>query len=72
MPEAPKRNGSSWLPKLGEVVELRRQGKTVRVGRVEQVMPDGSGFWIAAHGPDRRIFIPTDENDSEIWVCQPG
>lgn len=71
MPEA-KRTKSSWLPKSGEIIELRRQGRTIRVGKVEQVMPDGSGFWIAAHWPDSRIFVPTGEKDLEIWVCQPG
>jgi hypothetical protein len=33
-------------------------------------MHDGSGFWLAAHGPDTRLYVPvpTAEDSIEIRI----
>jgi hypothetical protein len=47
--------GWSWL--VGRTVEVRRYGKRLLVGEVEQTSADGSVLWIAAHGAQtRRLF----------------
>ncbi len=30
-------------------------------------MPDGSGFWIAAHGAEGRLFVDFTYDDLEVW-----
>lgn len=55
-----------WVPSAGDPVELRQDGTTVRTGFAESIMPDGTGFWIAAQGPDLRMYIPLD--DSGLYV----
>jgi hypothetical protein len=58
-----------WQPEPNDFVELRRRGTLVRTGRVEAIMPDGSGFWLAPHGPDQRRYVHlSDEEDLEIWA----
>ena len=59
-----------WLPSLGDLVELRHthSGATVRAGRVEILMPDGTGFWLAADGPDERRYVHIDDENLEIWA----
>lgn len=56
------------VPSAGDVVELRRHGTTFRVGAVETVMPDGTGFWLASHGLDPRVYVPSIEHGVEIWI----
>lgn len=55
-------------PEKGELIELRRSGTPFRQGVIESVMPDGSGFWIAAAGVDPRLFIHRDFTDIEVRV----
>ncbi|WP_423184997.1 hypothetical protein [Arthrobacter sp. NyZ413] len=56
------------VPATGDLIELRRHGRTLRVGAVEAVMPDGTGFWLAAQGIDTRVYVPSGDNDLEIWI----
>lgn len=56
------------VPSAGDVVELRRHGTTFRVGAVETVMPDGTGFWLASRGLDTRVYVPFIEHGVEIWI----
>lgn len=57
-----------WRPDAGDRIELRQNGIAVQVGRVETVMPDGSGFWIAPEGPNQRRYIPVGDETFEIWA----
>jgi hypothetical protein len=57
-----------WTPALGDRVEIRRWGRKLRSGTVEAILPDGSGFWLAALGVDHRIFVHHDFADLEIWA----
>ena len=56
-----------WQPRTGDTVELRQRGRTFRIGQVEVVMPDGSGFWLAADGADPRLYVPAG-GEPEIWI----
>lgn len=56
------------LPSTGDVVELRREGTLLRIGAVETVMPDGTGFWLASHGLDTRIYVSSSQNELEIHI----
>lgn len=53
--------------KPGSVVEVRRVNTCIRQGIVESVMPDGTGFWIEAHGPDPRMFVGADDETVVVW-----
>jgi hypothetical protein len=46
-----------WQDMLGLYVEIRLQGRTVRVGTVDAVMPDDSILWISAEGPYPRQMV---------------
>jgi hypothetical protein len=46
-----------WQDMLGLYVEIRLQGRTVRVGTVDAVMPDDSILWISAEGPYSRQMV---------------
>ncbi len=59
--------GGEWLPSIGDLVGLRRNGVRERTGVVEAVMPDHTGFWLAADGPDTRKYIPMDKVNLEEW-----
>lgn len=59
---------NQWVPEPGIFVELRCQGVTNRAGRIETVMPDGTGFWLEAHGPDTRLYVDVDADLPEIWI----
>jgi hypothetical protein len=48
-------------PVGGGIVEIRQNSNTVRERIVEMVMPDGSGFWLAAEGADKRVYVPVSE-----------
>jgi hypothetical protein len=48
---------SDWQRVLGQYVEIRRHGKTIRTGKVEAVMPDNSILWIAADGGYSRELV---------------
>jgi hypothetical protein len=58
----------TWEPATADVVALSRHGRTIRVGIVESVMPDGQGFWLAAYGLDTRVYVPNDEAGLEIRI----
>ncbi|MCT9623938.1 hypothetical protein HWD94_02225 [Pseudarthrobacter equi] len=46
-----------WHRALGQYVEVRLHGKTLRTGVVDAVMPDGSILWISPEGPHPREMI---------------
>jgi hypothetical protein len=47
----------NWQRTLGHYVEIWRDGKLVRPGTVEAVMPDNSILWISAEGNSSRHMI---------------
>lgn len=56
-----------WLPVRGELVEIRRHGKTVRRGWVETATQDGGVLWLAADGPHTRGMFERSEA-YEVWI----
>jgi hypothetical protein len=50
-----------WQRALGQYVEVRRHGKSVREGTVDAVMPDNSILWISAAGPFPRQMLEKAE-----------
>lgn len=52
---------SDWQRAQGQYVEIRRLGKTIRVGIVEAVMPDNSVLWISAAGVYSRTMFEKAE-----------
>jgi hypothetical protein len=52
----------------GDLVELLFHGRTLRTGVVDAVMPDGSGFWLAADGIDTRLYMHTREDVLELRI----
>jgi hypothetical protein len=61
---------TDWQRTLGQHVEVRRKGKAVRTGTVEEVMPDNSILWISAAGASTREMVER-EDGSEIYVRYP-
>ena len=57
-----------WRHLEGRLVELRYRGIPQRLGRVDTVMPDTSGLWLAAHAPDRRMYVD-HASGYEIWAA---
>jgi hypothetical protein len=60
---------SGWPPLKGDRIEIRQRGLMLRRGSVETVMPDCSGFWLAADGVETRYFVHFDYTDLEVWAC---
>lgn len=60
-----------WKPTSGAKIELRQWGNLLRKGTVEDVMPGGHGFWLAAEGASPRLFVHLDYDDIEVWIDEP-
>ncbi|GGJ40325.1 hypothetical protein GCM10010052_41780 [Paenarthrobacter histidinolovorans] len=50
-------NAGRWQLQQGETVEVWIDGSQYRNGVVDEVLPDGSAFWLAGDGPSTREFI---------------
>ncbi|NWL10306.1 hypothetical protein DM793_03175 [Paenarthrobacter nitroguajacolicus] len=59
-----------WQRVLGQHVEVRRQGKTIRTGTVEAVMPDSSILWVSAAGAYNRELVERVDG-IEIYAHYP-
>lgn len=59
-----------WHRALGQHVEIRRHGKVLRNGVVEDVMPDGSILWISAEGAHGREMIERSEG-KQVFARYP-
>lgn len=46
-----------WQRTVGQFVEIRLHGETLRTGTVEAVMPGNSILWMAAEGPATRQMV---------------
>ena len=55
-----------WQRALGQYVEVRRRGRTVRTGVVDAVTSDGSLLWISAEGAHLREMVERADG-SEIY-----
>ncbi|MDR6688643.1 hypothetical protein J2Y41_004238 [Arthrobacter sp. 1088] len=51
------RNNKKWKTVIGEKVEVWLEGEMYRHGLVDDVMPDGSGLWLASEGPFHREYV---------------
>ncbi len=50
-----------WQRAVGQRVEIWKDGKFVRKGTVEAVMPDDSLLWVSAEGnSSRRMLLRSD------------
>jgi hypothetical protein len=47
----------AFLPTAGDMAELLCRGRPLRIGAVDTVIPDGSGFWLAADGLGTRLYV---------------
>lgn len=56
-----------WQRALNQYVEVQRNGRIVRDGIVEAVMPDGSILWLSAAGVDSRVMVER-EDGTEIYT----
>ncbi len=45
-----------WSKLIGQQVHIRKDGLTIRSGRVEAVAGSGEALWIAAHGVELRAL----------------
>lgn len=57
-----------WQRALGQYVEIRLKGKTVRTGTVDAVMPDNSILWISAEVPCPRQMVERADG-SQVYAC---
>jgi hypothetical protein len=56
-----------WSLLLNVLVEVRQDGKVLRNGMVEDVMPDSSALWLAADAEHPRQLFEACQ-DHEVWV----
>jgi len=56
-----------WNLLVNVWVEIRRNGRVIRTGFVEDAMPDSSALWIAADANDPRQLFEASEG-FEVWV----
>lgn len=57
----------AWQNLRGAIVEVRKGGRIVREGLVDDVMPDSSALWIAGDGSTNRVLIEAAEG-YEVWI----
>lgn len=51
----------NWEDLQGQQVLIRKNGKLVRDGRVEEVTPGGDALWIENYGADlRQLFLKAE------------
>ncbi len=57
----------NWLPVIGEAVEIRLNGQTVRHGIVDNVTNDDSILWLMADHPYHRQMVNRADG-YEVWI----
>jgi hypothetical protein len=60
-----------WHSLKGRVVNVRHNGHFYRQGWVEEVMPEGTGLWLAAYGPAGRELLWQGEGFTVHTVQSP-
>ncbi|MFE4834528.1 hypothetical protein ACFRAU_07580 [Arthrobacter sp. NPDC056691] len=61
---------TDWRRAPGEIVEIHAGGELLRRGEVDEVMPNGTGFWLLADGAHLRTYIDKAEG-FELWAAHP-
>jgi hypothetical protein len=61
------RNYPTWSQLVGTTIEIRRHGRTIRIGTVEDAMPDSSALWLASDGVQPRTMYEAGQH-YEAWV----
>lgn len=56
-----------WNRLIGVPVEVRKDGRLLRAGVVEDAMPDSSAVWLAADGTGGRAMFSAAEGH-ELWI----
>ncbi|MDI3213725.1 hypothetical protein [Arthrobacter sp. AL12] len=56
-----------WSHLIGATVEIRRQGHTVRTGRVDHATKDSNILWLAQEGNNPRKMIDKAQG-YEAWA----
>jgi hypothetical protein len=65
----PQSKGTSGWSRLRGQIQVHSAGRILRRGKVDDVMPDGSGIWLAAEGVNPRAYL---HNDGEIQLSVEG
>ena len=74
-PRCPSSNGGAgrtlkvdnWVNLKEATVEIRRNGRLIRTGRVDAATLDSTMLWISQDGIDRRTLIHKQDG-YEVWV----
>ena len=57
----------------GDIVEIYRYGRLVRIGRIDDLMPESLLIWLRQDGnSDRRIYDPADGYDIVLAGAATG
>jgi hypothetical protein len=57
-----------WPRLVGTEVDIRRKGRLVRRGVVDNATLDGTMVWVAQHGVEERRLV--DKSDGyELWIA---
>jgi hypothetical protein len=57
-----------WSLLINALVEIRRYGKAIRTGFVEDAMPDSSALWLAADAAHSRQMFESAQGH-QVWVA---
>ncbi|MEW1819297.1 hypothetical protein AB0323_00660 [Arthrobacter sp. NPDC080031] len=63
---------SKWKTVIGDKVEVWLDGEPYRNGHVEDIMPDGSGLWLASEGPLHREYVDAASGFEVRKATPPG
>ncbi|MDQ0867494.1 hypothetical protein [Arthrobacter globiformis] len=59
----------NWNDLIDRHVEIRKNGRVVRTGRVEAVTHAADALWLEGHGSDLRSIFEKAEGYSAIPFC---
>ena len=62
---------SDWQLAIGQFVEIRQDGRTLRTGVVEAVMSDNSILWISVDATHPREMIERADG-KQVFIHTPG
>ena len=65
---ATPRKHVEWSLLINALVEIRRYGKAIRTGFVEDAMPDSSALWLAADAAHSRQMFESAQGH-QVWVA---
>lgn len=59
-----------WNDLVGQQVQIQRDGRTIRTGRVETMTPAADAVWIAAHGVELRALYEKAQGHTFLPVLE--